>query len=545
MRGETEIREPLVRMEDPDSSLIPALEGRRLWSRPENFSINPEMQQYESLNYERSINRHFLRVEREHYVSSRMQGRKLHGYTGVTALRWVVSIVLGILVGMTAAILESLSRWLTSSRNYLLGIEGSHSSISWAYFAAYIAWNLACVGMAAFVALWWAPECCGSGIPEVIAYLNGVKIEKVFSIEVYIAKAFGTILCYSSGLMIGPEGPLVHLGACAGSLLTIGNTRLKFGPFPWERSQARQTVLQIRSPWVRLCNDLDRRDFISMGAAAGFATAFGAPVGGVLFAIEEAASFMTPTLMWRILVCVLVAEFSLLLFSQLFSGTIRCREAVLNLFTDYGLINLEGSEEASFFEFPLCIIIGVIGALHGLVFNNLFIMKMRYIKSLPPKKWLKWSIIVAISAGTSVVMYALPWILISSGESSDVCREKTKFVADDENDDRCEEGTTLSNFWVAFGCDDAEDQTSVLASMFFGNRAEAIQQFLEQPYNFRSSNFMIMFVVFWIATLVSFSTFIPSGIFIPTIMNGTFNFSLHIFLLSLILTRQKYYLLTH
>ena len=95
MRGETEIREPLVRMEDPDSSLIPALEGRRLWSRPENFSINPEMQQYESLNYERSINRHFLRVEREHYVSSRMQGRKLHGYTGVTALRWVVSIVLG------------------------------------------------------------------------------------------------------------------------------------------------------------------------------------------------------------------------------------------------------------------------------------------------------------------------------------------------------------------------------------------------------------------------------------------------------------------
>ena len=62
MRGETELNEPLVRMEDPDSSSIPALEGRRLWSRPEKFSINPEMQQHESLNYERSINRHFLGV---------------------------------------------------------------------------------------------------------------------------------------------------------------------------------------------------------------------------------------------------------------------------------------------------------------------------------------------------------------------------------------------------------------------------------------------------------------------------------------------------
>lgn len=86
----------------------------------------------------------------------------------------------------------------------------------------------------------------------------------------------GSITAVSGSLFIGKAGPMVHTGACVAALLGQGGSR-KYG-LTWR--------------WLRYFkNDRDRRDFVTCGSAAGIAASFRAPVGGVLFSLEEMASW--------------------------------------------------------------------------------------------------------------------------------------------------------------------------------------------------------------------------------------------------------------
>jgi len=101
------------------------------------------------------------------------------------------------------------------------------------------------------------PDISGSGIPQIEGELKGLEDGEWR--EVLIAKFAGCVLAIGGGLALGREGPSIQLGGMIGK----GFARRKNALLTEERM------------------------LMSCGAGAGLAAAFGAPLAGVLFALEE------------------------------------------------------------------------------------------------------------------------------------------------------------------------------------------------------------------------------------------------------------------
>ena len=92
------------------------------------------------------------------------------------------------------------------------------------------------------------------------------------------------------------------------SFLLLPSIRSFFDSFP----SARPPCLQ---------NPKDKRDFVTAGAAMGVAVAFSAPIGGLLFVLEEIASFWQQSLGWQIFFACMMAVLT--------SDTLRSAQAAL------------------------------------------------------------------------------------------------------------------------------------------------------------------------------------------------------------------------
>jgi len=55
-------------------------------------------------------------------------------------------------------------------------------------------------------------EAGGSGIPEVIGFLNGTVMRHVLNLPAICVKFFSCSCAVGAGLPVGPEGPMIHIG---------------------------------------------------------------------------------------------------------------------------------------------------------------------------------------------------------------------------------------------------------------------------------------------------------------------------------------------
>ncbi|PCH36351.1 hypothetical protein WOLCODRAFT_140358 [Wolfiporia cocos MD-104 SS10] len=151
----------------------------------------------------------------------------------------------------------------------------------------YVALAFALVGSAAVLVKAYAPYAFHTGIPEIKAILNGYVLDAFLSPWTLLIKALGLALAVASGLSLGKEGPLVHVSCCLAFLLSKMFKHI-------HRNEAR------------------KRKMLAAAAVAGVSVAFGSPLGGVLFGLEEFDTFASGTdVMWRGFVTSVIAAMAL------------------------------------------------------------------------------------------------------------------------------------------------------------------------------------------------------------------------------------------
>ncbi|SMR48767.1 unnamed protein product [Zymoseptoria tritici ST99CH_1E4] len=170
----------------------------------------------------------------------------------------------------------------------------------------------------------------GSGVAEVRVILSGFVLHGYLGAQTLVYKTVGLILSVGSGLSVGKEGPYVHIAACIGNIASRVSSKYRN-------------------------NDAKRREVLSASAAAGVAVAFGAPIGGVLFSLEEVSYYFPPKTMFRTFFCCIAAALSLKFLNPY--GTNKIVLFQVRYVTDWNL-----------FEIIIFAALGVMGGTLGALF---------------------------------------------------------------------------------------------------------------------------------------------------------------------------------
>eukprot|EP00756_Hemistasia_phaeocysticola_P054448 Hpha_TRINITY_DN30372_c0_g1::TRINITY_DN30372_c0_g1_i1::g.147005::m.147005 len=232
--------------------------------------------------------------------SSQMMKEKaasqLSGNLRRSSHRWIIFGTVGIAVGIVAFMLLNTLNALHEWRTTLLedSLKPLSGTSRWYGFLPWLGTGFGFVLVSSILCYFWPPA-AGSGVPDVMAYLNGVMFRRVFNVKTLLMKVVSCALAVGGGMPVGPEGPMIHIGALIGAGISAGRSR----------------TLQVQKDgcWRGMAGSTPQqhRDFITAGAAAGVACAFSAPVGGLLFVIEEITSFYSTKAMWMAFFSCLVA----------------------------------------------------------------------------------------------------------------------------------------------------------------------------------------------------------------------------------------------
>jgi len=349
------------------------------------------------------------------------------------------------------------SKWTTWPQ--LLGITADHSFADYIMsFLTYIISSLLFASLAALLVKRFAPYARGSGIPEIKTILSGFVIKGYLGKWTFTVKSICMVLVVAAGLSLGKEGPFVHIACC------IGNIISHFFP-----------------KYAR--NDAKKREILSASSAAGVSVAFGAPIGGVLFSLEEVSYYFPLKTLWRSFFCALVAAFVLRSINP-FSN-----EHMVMFYVDY-------TRPWILFELLPFALLGAFGGIIGSMFIK-FNVRWCYTRKSSILAQYPVTEVLAIAFITSFIGYPNEFTRMNSSELIKLLFSPCG-IAD-----------------VSMLCDYQRNYTDKIESTNRIYIAEA------GPGVYKSLFFLTLALIFKFAiTIFTFGMSVPTGLFIPSMAMG-------------------------
>ena len=584
----------------------------------------------ETLDYEPVANEVAADEMRRRLEGRSASRRHFYGYTGLTFAKSTITLVVGIVVGVIAFCIDAAVHEIYRAHQWLIlehfardapDRAASYAAVAatataatataappdYAYAACYAGSCLALVLVASALCLFWAPQAAGGGVTLVMAYLNGTHVPDLLGWRSLAAKVIGVVCACGSSLAVGPEGPMVHVGAAVASCLTLAMPRRflgevrgdggdrrggspdeeyhtdarrggerdddvsstmspdssvaaarllsrgvgVFGPgggFRGPRSETddggsdandpgsdwddgdergdddgdggrgfgrhgvsrispsrlrrrRRRMARRAAATSRLMLDLashaTQREFVSAGAAAGLAAAFGAPIGGVLFSLEEASTHWSRKVTWRSFGCAAAASATLALLESrgragmLFFGGVRATTP-----RDY------------LHQLPFFVVTAALAGVAGVAFNQCQAW-LSAIRPSPKRKGWRMFECALVSVATVALRF------LASAKIGKCAPPPPGWVEDD--------------FGVRFLCPPGE--VNDVATTLFSNPNRAIQWMLSMgddenawddpsAYGFNPRALGACAGIHLVAMIAAFGTAVPGGVFLPSIFLG-------------------------
>lgn len=276
------------------------------------------------------------------------------GNTGL----YILSIIVGIVTGMVVSIYRyGLSIAGVLRRHYINKDILTNPSILFMIWMLFIF-----IGIIVSYLSKKFPITKGSGIPQVKALILR-KLNYVSWIREFFVKFIGGLLGIGAGLSLGREGPSVQLGSYIG----YGFTKI------FKRDYT------------------DRKYLVTAGSSAGLSGAFGAPLAGAIFSMEELHRFFSS----KLIICTVLAS----ICSNFVSRRIFGINPAFDLYVKYPT-NIN-----PYLQFLLFVIFGVIIAFGGAFFTYSLIKSQEIFDGIKLPNFIKTSFVMTLSF---VICFIMP-----------------------------------------------------------------------------------------------------------------------------------------